>query len=96
MSAELREGSTWQRNPPMREVVRIERIWVYYGVPTVRAHPIHGGRPLVAPIEWLYENFTEVRIAHGEYPRTTPPGPPPHPTPAQPGGGHERDGGEAA
>lgn len=60
MTAVLREGSTWQRNPPGREVVRIDRIWVYDGVPSVRAHPIHGGRVLVAPIEWLYEHFTEM------------------------------------
>ena len=63
MNGALREGSTWRRNPPKREVVRIERIWVYDGVPTVRAQPVRGGRPLVAPIEWLYENFTETSTA---------------------------------
>lgn len=56
-------GSLWKRNAPGREVVRIERVWIY-GVdpseegPTVRAHPTHGGRPIVAPTDWLRENYT--------------------------------------
>ncbi|GAB3776702.1 hypothetical protein GCM10027600_42890 [Nocardioides ginsengisegetis] len=61
-------GSTWRRNPPGREVVRIERVWMYSALGdsaelTVRAHPVTGGRPLVAPVEWLRKHYTERRIS---------------------------------
>lgn len=57
-------GSTWRRNPPGREV-RVERVWMYsaLGDPaelTVRAHPTQGGRPIVAPMVWLLDNYTRV------------------------------------
>jgi hypothetical protein len=57
-------GSLWRRNPPGREVVRVERVWMYsaLGDPaelTVRAHPVGGGRYLVAPVAWLREHYTE-------------------------------------
>ena len=55
----VRVGSVWRRNPPGREVVRVERVWTYFGDPSVRAHPTTGGRPLVAPITYLRENYTE-------------------------------------
>lgn len=55
-------GSLWRRNPPGREVVRVERVWMYSAlgdpaVLSVRAHPITGGRPLVAPVDWLREHY---------------------------------------
>jgi len=58
-------GSTWRRNPPGREVVRVERVWMYSALgdpaePTVRAHPVTGGRPLVAPVAYLTEHYTRV------------------------------------
>lgn len=58
-------GSTWRRNPPGREVVEVRRVWDYSAlgdpaVPTVRAHPNHGGRPLVAPVEWFTQRYTRV------------------------------------
>ena len=58
----VRVGSTWKRNAPGSEVVRIERVWLYghpVAEPTVRAHPTTGGRPIVAPIAWLREHYTE-------------------------------------
>jgi len=63
-------GSLWQRNPPGREVVEVRRAWNYSpmggpAVPTVRAHPKRGGRPLVAPVEWFIERYTRV-IPPGE------------------------------
>ena len=61
----VRVGSLWKRNDG-REVVRIERAWLYGHPdpePTVRAHPTHGGRPLVAPTSYLREHYTEVRDA---------------------------------
>lgn len=59
-------GSLWKRNEPGREVVRVERAWMYghpVPEPTVRAHPTTGGRPLVAPTAWLREHYTEVNPA---------------------------------
>ena len=58
-------GSRWQRNPPGREVVEVQRVWDYSAlgdpaVLTVRAHPISGGRPLVAPVDWFIERYTRV------------------------------------
>ena len=58
----VRVGTLWKRNAG-REVVRVERAWLYghpVAEPTVRAHPTHGGRPLVAPTAWLREHYTEV------------------------------------
>lgn len=57
--------SLWRRNPPGREVVKIERCWFYdpHGDATersVRAHPTHGGRPVVMPVSYLREHYTEV------------------------------------
>lgn len=59
----VRVGALWKRNEG-REVVRVERAWLYGNPdpePTVRAHPTHGGRPLVAPTSYLREHYTEVR-----------------------------------
>lgn len=56
-------GSLWRRKPPGREVVRVERVWMYAGASlepaelSVRAHPVTGGRPLVAPVTWLREHY---------------------------------------
>lgn len=61
--ASIAVGSTWRHNPPGREVVRIERVWLRghpVAEPTVRAHPTTGGRPLIAPIEYLREHYTEL------------------------------------
>jgi hypothetical protein len=60
-NAAIEVGSLWRRNPPGREVVRVERCWRYdaEGL-TVRAHPTTGGRPLVAPVTYLREHYTEV------------------------------------
>jgi hypothetical protein len=70
--SEIEVGSRWRRNPPGCEVVEVQRVWDYwYGEgderPTVRAHPITGGRPLVAPIDYLLAHYTLV----------------PHPTPTE-------------
>ena len=63
---EIAVSSLWRRNPPGREVVRVEHVWLYAGcappeeaVLSVRAHPTTGGRPLVAPVTWLREHYTE-------------------------------------
>lgn len=56
-------GSTWRRNPPGREVVRVERVWVYDGETLVRAHPTRGGKPLVASVEYLCEHYAYLRAA---------------------------------
>ena len=51
-------GSRWQRRPPGREVVEVRRAWDWPGQgPTVRAHPVRGGRPLIASTEWFLENY---------------------------------------
>lgn len=57
--------SKWRRNPPGREVVKIERCWLYdpHGDATelsVRAHPATGGKPIVMPVSHLREHYTEV------------------------------------
>ena len=58
---DLEIGSLWQANPPKSEIVKIHRIWTWPGEGmTVRAHPIHGGRPLVADQQWFIENFTQL------------------------------------
>lgn len=49
---------------PAREA-RVERVWMYsaLGDPvelTVRAHPVSGGRPLVAPVAYLTEHYARV------------------------------------
>jgi hypothetical protein len=55
--------STWKRNPPKKEVVRVERVWFFPSTElkdggwTVRAHPVRGGE-LVADLDWFLENFT--------------------------------------
>lgn len=59
-------GSLWKRNAG-REVVRVERAWLYghpVAEPTVRAHPTRGGRPLVAPTAWLREHYTPTTTTH--------------------------------
>jgi hypothetical protein len=53
-------GSLWRRNPPYREEVLVQRVWEADGETLVRAHPIQGGRPLVASAEDLAERYTEV------------------------------------
>lgn len=67
----LLAGTLWKRKPPGREVVRIGRVWTmdrqqvaeYHpvGCPcgglTVRAHPVHGGRYLVADAAWFLERY---------------------------------------
>jgi hypothetical protein len=67
-------GSLWKRKPPGREVVRIGRVWTmdesvvapYHdpgcrcGGLTVRAHPVNGGKYLVADAEWFRENYTQL------------------------------------
>jgi len=69
-------GSLWRRKPPGRETVRVERVWLYGEEDpalTVRAHPINGGRPLVAPVTYLLAHYTaatppEPRPAHADDP----------------------------
>ena len=52
-------GTDWQRKPPGRERVTIRRLWSYRSEgPAVRAHPCHGGRPLIADADWFIENYT--------------------------------------
>lgn len=53
-------GSLWRRNPPGREEVLVQRVWEADGEVLVRAHPLHGGKPLVASVEVLVEHYTEV------------------------------------
>ncbi len=56
----VEEGSRWRRRPPGREVVEIRRVFTWSdGVETVRAHPVRGGKPLVAPVSYIQENFEE-------------------------------------
>jgi hypothetical protein len=52
-------GSFWRKKPPGCEVVQVRRVW--YGLRSlargdhwvVRAHPVHGGRVLVADAHWF-------------------------------------------
>lgn len=61
MSDEVKVGSLWRRNPPGREEVLVQRVWVADDDETlVRAHPILGGKPLVASAAYLAEHYTEV------------------------------------
>ena len=67
----LTAGSTWKRKPPGRETVRIGRVWAvdesqlagYHdpgcqcGGLTVRAHPVRGGRYMVADAAWFADNY---------------------------------------
>lgn len=54
-----RVGQVWRRNTPGREVVRVERIWYWPGEGmTIRAHPVRGGRVLIADLGWFQENYT--------------------------------------
>lgn len=54
-------ASRWKRKPPGREVVEVRRVWDYMGQgPTVRAHPVRGGRILIADLEWFCENYVQV------------------------------------
>jgi hypothetical protein len=55
----VKVGSIWRRNPPGREVVRVERVWHYFDELSVRAHPTTGGKPLVAPVSYLREHYAE-------------------------------------
>lgn len=52
-------GTRWHRNIPYREVVEIRRIW-RHSVDgwMVRAHPIKGGKPLVAQFDWFAARYT--------------------------------------
>lgn len=55
----VRVGTLWKRDAG-REVVRVERAWLYghpVAEPTVRAHPTRGGKPLIAPTSWLREHY---------------------------------------
>ena len=55
----VKVGSLWKRNPPGREVVRVERVWTMGGEDLLRAHPVRGGRPLVTDADTLREGYTE-------------------------------------
>jgi hypothetical protein len=69
----IRVDSIWKRNPPKKEVVRVGRVWwvpvskippssgarQVDGGWTVRAHPVRGGKVLVADAQWFLDNFTE-------------------------------------
>lgn len=63
MSTEVVVGSTWQHNPPGREVVRVKRIWTVGDETLVRAHPIHGGKPLVASVPVFLDLYTAADAA---------------------------------
>jgi hypothetical protein len=67
-------ASVWQRKPPKKEVVRVQRVWWMSPVArsvntrvnndsgngwTVRAVPVRGGRPVVADAQWFLDNYTE-------------------------------------
>lgn len=47
-----------------REVVEVQRVWEWPGQGlTVRAHPVRGGRPLVADADWFDEHYEPVAAA---------------------------------
>jgi hypothetical protein len=51
------ERNIWRRINA-RERVRVKRVWYWPGQGwTVRAHPIRGGKVLVADEGWFLENF---------------------------------------
>jgi len=53
-------GTVWRRIAG-RERVRVERVWFWPGEGwTVRAHPIRGGRVLVADQRWFLDNYAKV------------------------------------
>lgn len=50
----------WRRNAG-KEHVRVERVWYWPDQGwTVRAHPIRGGRVLIADHDWFLANYTKV------------------------------------
>ena len=56
----LTVGSRWKRNPPGREVVEVRRIWHadLDDCLKVRAHPVRGGKDLVACTGWFLAHYT--------------------------------------
>jgi Zn ribbon nucleic-acid-binding protein len=55
-------GSVWKRNPPGREIVRVERVWNFGAETLVRAHPVRGGKPLVASIPVFLEGYSTAAL----------------------------------
>lgn len=51
--------SRWRRRDGS-EVVEVRRIWLSREGVTVRAHPVRGGRLLIADKDWFVENYEEV------------------------------------
>lgn len=61
--AKVELDSVWRRVHG-KEHVRVERVWLWPGEGwTVRAHPVHGGRVLVADQEWFIQHYTKVEAA---------------------------------
>lgn len=52
----------WQRRGG-HEVVEIRRVWVWDEEPVVRAHPIRGGRPIVAGVTVFLEMYEPARVS---------------------------------
>jgi hypothetical protein len=53
------DDTIWRRVDG-RERVTVRRIWFWPGQGwTVRAHPIRGGKPLVADQQWFLEHFAK-------------------------------------
>lgn len=47
-------GTRWRKRPPGRETVEVHRVWYVPGQGwTVRAHPLRGGKPLIAAAHWF-------------------------------------------
>lgn len=72
-------GQVWKRKPPLKERVRVERVWECtrnlmdevlglgkHGekVLTVRCHPLHGGKPIVMPAAFLEDRYEPLEKHH--------------------------------
>jgi hypothetical protein len=58
--ARVQLDTIWRRSNG-REHVRVERVWFWPDQGwTVRAHPTHGGRVLIADQDWFLEHYAKV------------------------------------
>jgi hypothetical protein len=60
---EIAVGQIWKRKAPFKERLEVRRVWGgkegdFAPETFIRAHPVHGGRPIVCSPEWLEEECT--------------------------------------